>query len=86
MSQLTLDGASIPIKARDPEKELTKAEYEVWYTLKKLGPKTEKELHLHISLKKYSTMGNKLRNIRKKGYADNIQQRDKPQLWRAIPK
>jgi len=84
LSQLTLDGASIPIKARDPETELTPAEREIWYYLKGIGPRTEKEIHLQPAFTKYSTIGNKLRSMRKKGYARSIPQHDgSPQKWEA---
>jgi len=83
MSQLTLDGAAIPIKARDPETELTPAEREIWYYLKKIGPRTEKEIHLQPAFSKYSTIGNKLRSMRKKGYARSNPQPDSPQKWEA---
>jgi len=84
LSQLTLDGAAIPIKARDPETQLTPAEREIWYYLKGIGPRTEKEIHLQPAFTKYSTIGNKLRSMRKKEYARSIPQHDgSPQKWEA---
>jgi len=83
ISQLTLTGDKIPIPDRNPERELTPAEIQIYNFLLKIGPRTEKQIHLHPAFTKYATIGNKLRSMRQKGYLDNIQQRDKPQLWRA---
>ena len=81
MSQLTLDGASIPLKSREPKRDLTPAELRLWNFLRGVGPRTEKQIHSKFL--DLSTVGNKLRSMRKKGYVDNIKQRDEPQLWRA---
>ena len=81
MSQLTLDGASIPITAREPKSDLSNNQLRIWNFLRGVGPRTEKEIQNKFP--DMTTVGNRLRELRKKGYARSNPQRDGPQLWEA---
>jgi len=86
VSQLTLtDEPPIPIKRKNPEKDLSPLQYKLWIHLLKLGDKTTAGIRNHPTFHQYSTIDRRLREMRDT-YVRRIDRRGKPPLWRAIPK
>lgn len=83
MSQLTLEGVSIPIKAREPKRDLTPVQLKIWNFLRGVGPKTRKEIHNHPAFHDIATIGNRLRELKVLKYVEVVGRKDRSKLWRA---
>jgi len=84
------NGETIPIRKKNPTKELTPTEQKILNYLK-LGPKTEKQISIHPAFHDISDVGRALRRIRsirdpvtnRPLYVESYSQRKGPQLWEA---
>ena len=81
IKQFKLDGGSTKIKA--PFSEFHPSEKIVWRFLRTINAgRTEKEIHSRFP--NLSTIGNKLRALRKGGWVRSEKQRKGDQLWYAV--
>ena len=84
------NGEKIPIREKNPTKELTPTERKILNFLK-LGPKTEKQISIHPAFHDVSDVGRALRKMReirdpvtdRPIYVEAYSQRNGPQLWEA---
>ncbi len=84
------NGEKIPIREKNPTKELTPTERKILNFLK-LGPKTEKQISIHPAFHDVSDVGRALRKMReirdpisnRPIYVESYPQRKGPQLWEA---
>ena len=84
------NGENIPIRKKNPTKELTSVERRI-YNFLKLGPKTEKQISIHPAFHDVSDVGRALRRMReirdpvteRPIYVESYSQRNGPQLWEA---
>jgi len=79
---MTLNGASIPFNARDPE-DLSPVQRKIWFFLMGGGPKTRLEIKNHPAFHDIATIGNRLRELRKLKYVEEAGRKDGSKLWRA---
>lgn len=88
MSQLTLDSEqkSIPIKRKNPSKDLHPVELKLYNYLRKIGPRTEIEIRRNPAFDTVSDIGRALRRLRSHDppYVEARAQREGPQKWEAV--
>ena len=85
------NGERIEIKKKNPSRELTPTQLKIYNYLKKLGPKTEKQISIHPAFHNISDIGRTLRKMReirdpvteRPIYVEAYSQRNGPQLWEA---
>ena len=83
----------IPVTKKNPTKQLTPAERKIYNFLRRIGPKTEKQISIHPAFHDISDVGRALRKMReirdpvtnKPLYVDSYPQRKGPQKWGAAP-
>jgi len=81
----------IPVTKKNPTKQLTPAERKIYNFLRRMGPKTEKQISIHPAFHDISDVGRALRNMReirdpvtnRSLYVESYSQRNGPQLWDA---
>ena len=86
MSITTFTGETIPIKRKNPDKDLTPTELKLYNYLRKVGPRTEIQIRKHPAFDNIADIGRALRRLRahELPYVDSIPQREGPQKWIAM--
>lgn len=85
------NGETIPIRKKNPAKELTPTERKIYNYLRRLGPLTEKQISIQPAFHNISDVGRALRKMReirdpitnRPIYVEAYSQRKGPQLWEA---
>ncbi len=85
------NGEKIPIRKKNPAKELTPTERKIYNYLRRLGPLTEKQISIQPAFHNISDVGRALRKMReirdpvtdRPIYVEAYSQRNGPQLWEA---
>ena len=85
------NGEKIVITKKSPNTELTPSERKIYNYLRRLGPKTEKQISIQPAFHDISDVGRALRRMReikdpvtnRPLYVESYSQRNGPQLWEA---
>ena len=85
------NGEKIEITKKSPNTQLTPAQRKIYNYLRRLGPKTEKQISIQPAFHDISDVGRALRKMReikdpvtdRPLYVESYSQRNGPQLWEA---